>query len=81
MKNLISLILITALFALTSCQKEVLLLPIEEPEIEITPTYPEVEFGMEAVEVNGEIIMICSMPTLEYYEEAAIPTCGVRYEE
>lgn len=86
MKNLLSIILIATLFVFTSCQKEELELPIQEVEtiVELTIEEPVVEeptieaHGIEEVEIDGEIVFICSMPVMEYYDE---PTCGVIFEE
>ena len=86
MKNLLSIILIATLFVFTSCQKEEFELPIEESPIEVEveieePIEVETEpagYGIEEVEINGEIVFICSMPVMEYYDQ---PTCGVTNEE
>lgn len=83
MKNLLSIILIATLFVFTSCQKEEFELPIQETEMEApmeveAPIEIEAEteeFGIEEVEVDGKIVFICSMPTMEYYDR---PTCGVK---
>ena len=94
MKNLLSIILIATLFVFTSCEKEEFELPIDETQIEAQveveePIEVEIEepvevetktdgFGIEEVEINGEVVFICSMPVMEYYEE---PNRDVTSEE